>query len=282
MPAHRLPRAGLTIPLARAYMVCMKAQALHRWDVTPAEAREIQLALRERVELRDRLPRIRLVAGADAAFLQPEPRSWERGTGQVIAAVVVYSFPEMEEVERVTAECPLTFPYVPGLLSFREIPALAAAFEKLRHAPDVIFCDAHGYAHPRRFGLACHLGVLLDVPSIGCAKSRLIGTHLEPKREAGSWAPLYDAARNGRARGERIGAVLRSANGVRPIYVSQGHRVSLRTAIRLTLAVCDGRRIPRPTRDADRLAGAAKRGECFPPAPRPHRGGGRLSESTVS
>jgi deoxyribonuclease V len=174
----------------------------------------------------------------------------------------------MEEIERVTAESTLAFPYVPGLLSFREIPALAAAFKRLHVAPDLIFCDGQGYAHPRRMGLACHLGVVLDRPTIGCAKSRLIGSYREPGVRAGSWSPLRAPIQSGedppaksRSKSEIVGAVLRTADAVRPIFVSQGHRVSLRTAIRMVLAVCDGRRIPRPTRDADHLAGEAKRAE---------------------
>ena len=249
----------------------MKIRELHPWTVTTSEARAIQLALRAKIVRGDRLRKIRMVAGADVAFVQPERRSWESGTGRAFAAVIVYRFPEMEELERVTAECALTFPYVPGLLSFREIPVLAAAFDKLRNDPDVIFCDGQGYAHPRRMGLATHLGVILDRPTIGCAKSRLTGSYREPARKAGSWSPLRDAvvsrtdekpggtSNQGKKRTEIIGAVLRTADNVNPIFVSPGHRVSLRTSIRLVLAVCDGRRIPRPTRDADRLAGAAKR-----------------------
>jgi deoxyribonuclease V len=144
---------------------------------------------------------------------------------------------------------------VPGLLSFREIPVLLAALRKLRDMPDLLFCDAQGYAHPRRLGLASHLGVVLDLPSIGNAKSLLIGTYGALSQTAGSWTPLIDE----RTGGERIGAVLRTRTGVKPIYVSQGHRVSLETSIRLTLAVTDGYRIPRPTRDADRFAGEIKR-----------------------
>jgi deoxyribonuclease V len=240
----------------------MRIPDLHPWNVSPAEARTIQLALRERMERQDRLPKVRIVAGADAAFIEPEKRSWERGTGRAIAAVVSYRYPDMEKLEQVTADCALTFPYVPGLLSFREVPALIEAFQKLRHAPDVIFCDAHGYAHPRRFGLACHLGVLLNTPAIGCAKSRLIGVYREPGLGRGAWSPLRDASSGKHGRRELIGAVLRTANEVRPIFVSQGHRISLRTAIRLTLAVCDGRRVPRPTREADRLPALAKRGHA--------------------
>ncbi len=230
----------------------MKARALHPWKVTPAEARQIQLELRGRMESRDRLPHIRWIAGADVALDLRRRRA--------IAGVIVYSFPALAEVERATAERPLTFPYVPGLLSFREVPVLLAAFERLTQEPDLIFYDGHGYAHPRRFGIACHLGVLLDRASIGCAKSRLIGAHAEPGRRAGRWTPLVDDSPSGEA-GEILGAVLRTREGVKPIYVSQGHRVSLPRAIDLVLAVTDGYRIPRPTREADHFVEAVKRGE---------------------
>jgi len=246
----------------------MKALRLHRWDVTPAEARDIQLRLRERLERerrsgKYRVGRVELVAGCDLAFHLPERRSWERGTGRAIAGVVVFTFPGLVEVERVSVEQPLAFPYVPGLLSFREVPALLAAFARLRHTPDLIFCDGHGYAHPRRFGLACHLGMLLARPTIGCAKSLLIGDYREPATKAGSWSPLLaprekDTARF--AKRETIGAVLRTRAEVKPIFVSQGYRISLPRAIEFTLAVCDGFRIPRPTREADHFVEAVKRG----------------------
>jgi deoxyribonuclease V len=223
-----------------------EALRLHRWDVTPAEARALQTELRGRVELRDRLGRLHRVAGADVAF---------DGSGEgreAIAAVVVFSYPGWEELECAIARRPLTFPYVPGLLSFREIPAILAALELLQKTPDLIFCDGQGYAHPRRFGLASHLGVLLDVPTIGCAKSRLIGTHREPGARPGSWTPLMDDE-------ERIGAVLCTRAGSRPLYISCGHRVSLERAVSLTLEACDGPRVPLPTRRADRCVAQAKR-----------------------
>lgn len=249
----------------------MRVKKAHDWNVTPQEARAIQMALRDKWEGEDRLPRIRTVAGMDAAFVVRGPQAlrlrsgqavkqqgrWgaPREANQAIGGVVVYRFPEMQEIARAYALEPLEFPYVPGLLSFREVPALLAALKKLKQMPDVIFCDAQGYAHPRRFGLACHLGVLLDRPTIGCAKSVLVGTHGTLGRKAGSWAPLVDE----RAGGETIGAALRTRDGVRPVYVSQGHRVGLETAIRLTLQVSDGYRIPRPTRDADHFVGEVKR-----------------------
>ena len=224
----------------------MKALRLHGWNVTPREAVRIQLRLRERVELQDRLPRIATVAGTDVAL--------DLGRGRAIAGVIVYRFPEMEEIERVWAERRLTFPYVPGLLSFREIPVLLKALARVRFAPDVIFCDGQGYAHPRRFGIACHLGVLLDCPTIGCAKSILVGTAEGPGRKAGAWTPLVD-------RGEVVGAALRTRETVKPVYISQGHRISLGRAVELARAVSDGFRIPKPTREADHFVEAVKRGE---------------------
>jgi len=223
-----------------------KALRLHRWDVTPAEARALQLEWRGRIELGDRFGRIRRVAGADVAFDSAAPG------GQAIAGIILFSYPGWEELERAEARHPLTFPYVPGLLSFREIPAILAAIERLRQTPDLIFCDGQGYAHPRRFGMASHLGVLLDVPTIGCAKSRLIGEYREPGLRAGAWKPLVH-------QGERIGAALRTRVGSQPIYISTGHRVSLESALELTMEACDGPRVPRPTRLADRYVAEVKR-----------------------
>lgn len=224
----------------------MRYQRLHSWRVTPREAVQIQSRLRSKVELADRLPRVRRVAGADMAF--------DLRTNRAIAGVVIYAFPEMEEIERLWGEVEISFPYVPGLLSFREAPALLQVFSRIKNAPDLIFCDGHGYAHPRRFGITSHLGLLLDVPTIGCAKSVLIGRHEPLPARAGAWAPLRDGE-------EVIGAALRTRRAVRPIYVTQGHRVCLPTALKFVLAVLDGYRIPRPTRDADRFVAAAKRGE---------------------
>jgi len=235
----------------------------HDWRVAPEQARAIQEELRKEWEGVDRLPEIRTVAGLDAAFvltgsqaLKKRRSRWDvlREANRAIGCVVVFRFPGMEELERASAVVPLHFPYIPGLLSFREIPALLAALRKLRELPDLLFCDGQGYAHPRRFGLACHLGVLLDRATIGCAKSLLVGTHAELEEESGSWVPLMDE----RAEGERIGAVLRTRKGVRPVYVSQGHRVSLETAIGLTFEVADGVRIPKPTRAADAFASERK------------------------
>jgi len=197
----------------------------------------LQERLRERVVLEDHFERIRFVAGADIAF-DPE-------TDTAFAGVVVYRFPELEEVERRMARRKLQFPYVPGLLSFRESPILIAAFARLKTEPDLLLIDGHGLAHPRLFGIACHIGVLFDKPAIGCAKSLLVGKAGEPAAKAGSSAPLeFD--------GERVGTVLRTRDNTRPIFVTQGHRVSLATAVKLVRQCLDGYRIPKPTREADR------------------------------
>ena len=263
------PRAPGRRRLLHYTMIGMKDKPIgvanrHRWDVTPAEAREIQESLRAHWKGEDAFEKIRTVAGLDTSFvlvgsqaLKKPAGRWSRlrEANRAIGCVVMYRFPEMEELQRVHAIRPLEFPYVPGLLSFREIPVLLKALRKLRELPDLLFCDAQGYAHPRRMGLASHLGIVLDRPSIGCAKSILIGTHGLLGNDVGSWTALVED----KAGGERIGAALRTRRDTRPIYVSQGHRVILETAIALTLEASDGYRIPRPTRDADHYAGEVKR-----------------------
>ena len=214
----------------------MKPKFCVRWNLTPREAMRVQARWRERVILDDQFGTIRTVAGADLAF-DPE-------TNLAFGGVIVYRFPEMEEVERRMARRKLRFPYVPGLLSFRESPVLLAAFARLRTEPDLILIDGHGRAHPRLFGIACHLGVLLDKPTIGCAKSLLVGEHDEPGTRAGSTAPLV-------FHGERVGIVLRTRDNVKPIYVTIGHRVALESAVSLVRQCLDGFRIPKPTREAD-------------------------------
>jgi deoxyribonuclease V len=184
----------------------------------------------------DALPgTLRLVAGADV--------SYDRGSPVLYAAVVVFDADSLEIVEIGAATLRVTFPYVPGYLSFRELPPLLAAFEKLRTRPDLVLCDGHGRAHPRRFGLACHLGVALDLPTIGCAKSRLVGEHREPGTRRGAHTRLRDG-------GEGIGEVLRTREGVAPVYVSVGHRVSLATARRLVLRFSPCFRVAEPIRAA--------------------------------
>jgi len=231
----------------------MRLGITHQWDIETADARKIQEQLREKWIGEDRFKEIRTVAGLDAAFVLTGSQAFEANrnrwaalgeANRAIAAVVLYKYPEMQELQRAHAEVRLRFPYVPGFLSFREIPALLAALGKLLQMPDLILCDGQGYAHPRRMGLATHLGIVLDRPTIGCAKSILIGKHGPVGKEKGEWAAMIDDQ-------ERIGAALRTRTGVKPMYISQGHRISLETALRLTLSVCDGPRIPRPTRDAD-------------------------------
>lgn len=216
----------------------------HPWQVTPAEARAIQETLRGRVETVDRLPSIRHVAGVDVGF--------EADGRTTRAAVVVLSYPTLALVDQAVVCRPTAFPYVPGLLSFRELPAVLAAIEQLNVMPDLYLCDGQGRAHPRRFGIACHLGVLLDAPAIGVAKTRLMGSHDEPPLEKGGWVPLLD-------QGEVIGAVLRTRSRVKPVYVSVGHRVSLATAVRLTLACTTRYRLPETTRLAHRFASVTQR-----------------------
>ncbi len=188
--------------------------------------------------------RPRTIAGADVAY--------DDDRGRCFAAVVVTSVPGMKVVEQVTAESAVAFPYAAGLLAFREGPPLLAAFAKLHRRPGVIIFDAHGIAHPRRFGLASHLGYLLDVPSIGCAKSIFVGKPLKLNEQAGSTAALIDA-------GECVGAAVRTRTGVRPVYVSPGHRVGRRRAVELVLHAVTRYRIPEPLRLAGILARRCKR-----------------------
>jgi len=214
------------------------------WPATPAEAIALQVRLAPRVLLEGDPPNVRSVAGCDLAFLG---RGRRGDTAR--AAVVLLSYPELTPLEQHVAEAPVTFPYVPGLLAFREIPALLQAFERLRQAPDLLLVDGQGYAHPRRFGIACHLGLILDIPTIGVAKSRLTGRHDEPAVAAGSRAELRDGD-------ELIGAVLRTRASVRPLYVSPGHRIGFGPAAEWVMRLCRGYRLPEPTRLADRLSKA--------------------------
>jgi len=217
----------------------VKIPQIEAWPQTVAEAKAVQAELRDRVVCRDDFTELRCVAGVDVGF--------EDGYKIARAAVVRLSFPELAWQEQAIARLPTPFPYVPGFLSFREVPVILEALAALERAPDLILCDGQGYAHPRRFGLACHLGVLLDCPTIGVAKSRLIGTHAELAVEKGAWQPLWDGE-------ERIGAVVRSRANVRPLYVSLGHRVSLETAVEMTLRCTTKYRLPETTRYADKLA----------------------------
>lgn len=212
---------------------------LHSWNVTTAEARALQRQLSPLVETEDRLGNITRVAGVDIGF--------EDHGAVTRAAVAVLDYPGLNLVEYAIARQETCFPYVPGLLSFREAPAALEALAGLSRLPDLLLCDGQGLAHPRRFGIACHLGILTGLPSIGVAKSRLIGSHAEPPVEKGTWSELLDGS-------ETIGAVVRTRAGVRPLYVSVGHRVSLVSAVRWTLACTRRFRLPETTRHAHRLA----------------------------
>ena len=214
----------------------------HRWDVSPAEAVEIQRQLRGRVLVEPVAHRLDSIGGVDVSVKK----------GRARAAVVLHSYPELVPLRAAKADMPVSFPYVPGLLAFREGPVVLAALEQLDVQPDVLMFDAQGLAHPRRMGLATHLGVLLDIPAVGCAKSRLCGVHEVPGEQKGSWTPLVD-------KGEVIGAVVRTRTGVSPVFVSIGHRMDLEMAICLVLT-CAKYRLPEPTRWAHRVAG----GESLP------------------
>ena len=211
------------------------------WPTDVASAREVQEKLRSQVIREDALGAVRYVAGVDVGF-EDKGRTTR-------AAVAVLEFPGLALHHQAVSRSSTRFPYIPGYLSFRELPAVLQALDRLTVTPDLLLCDGQGLAHQRRFGLACHLGVLTDIPSIGVAKSRLIGTHDEPPKEKGQWVPLTD-------KGETIGAVLCTRNKVSPVYISLGHRISLPTAIDYVLACTTRFRLPETTRWAHRLASA--------------------------
>ncbi|MXY99137.1 deoxyribonuclease V [Candidatus Poribacteria bacterium] len=215
----------------------MEYRDLHSWDVTPEEARQLQNRLRTQVISTDRFGTINTVAGVDIGLKKDT----------AIASVVVLSFPELQVVDSVVRASPVRFPYIPGLLSFREIPPLLTTFEQLQTIPDLIIVDGQGIAHLRRFGLASHLGLILDKPTIGCAKSRLWGRYTEPDSEQGAYTYLRD-------KGEVIGAAVRTRTNVRVVYISIGHRISLDSARIWTLACCRGYRLPETTRYAHNAA----------------------------
>jgi deoxyribonuclease V len=224
----------------------MKVEELHGFDLSPREARRLQEELASRVVAGPALDLsgVRHVAGADVST--QEDRAY--------ATVVVLEFPGLSLVEVQGFEAPLRFPYVPGLLSFREVPPVVGALEKVETEVDALILDAQGLAHHRRMGLASHLGLLVDVPTVGCAKSRLVGSFEEPGREKGSAADLVH-------RGEIIGRVLRTREGVSPVYVSVGNRIDLGSAVDLVLACCAKYRLPESTRQAHNAANRLRRGE---------------------
>ncbi len=212
----------------------MKIHRIHGWGLSPVEAVALQRTLATRVVRKSALKEVHLIAGVD---LSPE----DPVTGAARAAIVLLSYPDMRVEEIATAEAKPPFPYVPGLLSFREAPIILQAAEKLSRTPDLLLVDGQGIAHPRRLGIASHLGLFLDIPTIGCAKSRLAGRHEPPGAEVGDYAELRD-------RGEVIGVALRTRRRSNPLYVSIGHKVSLDDAITWTLATSSGYKVPEPTR----------------------------------
>lgn len=217
----------------------MNRDALHGWSLSREEAIALQRELAKRVILEDRLGEVRCVAGVDMAINEQN--------GLARAAVVLLSFPALEIIERHVYEEPVRMEYIPGLLSFREIPCILGAFARLKQSPDLVMVDGQGIAHPRRLGIAAHLGLWIDLPTIGCAKSILTGTHVQVGDAVGDWVPL-------KSRGEVIGAVLRTRARVNPMIISPGHRISLETSIRYVLACGKGYRLPEPTRQADKLS----------------------------
>lgn len=211
----------------------------HDWNLTPAEARALQTELAPRVQRRDDFGPLENIAGVDVGF--------EQGGTVTRAAIVVMNATSFDVLEQVLHREPTRFPYVPGLLSFREIPALLAALSMLKIKPDLMLCDGQGIAHPRRLGIAAHLGVITGLPAIGVGKSRLTGSYEEPGDERGDWSPLRDG-------NESIGRVLRTRTSVKPVFVSVGNRISLPTATRLVLRYTTRYRLPEPIRVADRLS----------------------------
>ncbi len=225
---------------ATRYNLNVKVEKLHDWQVSTTQALDIQRRLAGQVSRSGGVNAPHLIAGVDI--------SAEKAHGLARGAVVVLSYPEFRVAETKVVQRELDFPYIPGLLSFRESPLILAACETLTATPDLILVDGQGIAHPRRMGLACHLGLFLNTPTIGCAKSRLCGTHEIPGDEAGSYAEVVDC-------GETIGVALRTKPGVKPIYVSIGHKIDLQSAIRWVLECCRGYRLPEPTRLAHLAAG---------------------------
>ncbi|MDF7826291.1 deoxyribonuclease V [Pontiellaceae bacterium B12227] len=212
---------------------------MHAWDVSPKEAVKIQRALQDHVRLEDDFGEIKTVAGVDVGF--------EKNNTITRAAIVVLDFQTLEVLESAVAHHPTSFPYIPGLLSFREVPCVLEAMLKLSAQPDLLLCDGQGIAHPRRFGIAAHLGLLLDIPAVGVGKSRLCGTHDEVPETKGSFVPLMD-------KDEQIGVVLRTRANVKPLYISPGHRVSIETAPKLVMKCITKYKLPETTRHAHKLA----------------------------
>ena len=216
---------------------------LHDWRLSPSDAIRLQKELARRIDLSPLQKLPKFVAGLDCAF--------SKDAQSIYAAAVVFSFPQLQLIETVSAKGPLTFPYVPGLLSFREAPVCLKAAAKLTTTPDLWLIDGQGVAHPRRLGLASHLGLFLNTPTVGCAKSRLIGSYEKPESEKGKYSWLYD-------KDEKIGAVVRTRTNVKPLFISPGHLCNFIDAIKYTLACTTKYRLPEPTRIAHQTVSKIK------------------------
>lgn len=212
---------------------------LHEWTLEQDEAKALQRELADKIVLEDQVGEVKYVAGVDMAI--------NEGNGMARAAVVLLSYPDLELLEKHIYEEPLRMPYIPGLLSFRELPAVLGAFQQLKQKPDLVMADGQGIAHPRRLGIAAHLGLWIEIPTIGCAKSLLTGKYEPVEAEVGSWSPLVD-------RHETIGAVVRTRVRVKPMFISPGHKISLESSIKYVLTCGRGYRLPEPTRQADKLS----------------------------
>jgi deoxyribonuclease V len=217
----------------------MKIKYLHDWNVCYADAVSLQYELAGRLVLEDgHSPKLKKIAGADI--------SYSKNDDLFFAGVVVLDAASLEIIEEGSSVDHVSFPYIPGLLSFREAPVLLKAFEKIKSRPDIVIFDGQGIAHPRRLGLASHMGLFLDIPSMGCAKKKLVGDFAEPGNKKGSWSELVH-------RGEKIGAVLRTKDGVKPVFISPGHKIGFARVVQTALSCCNGYRIPEPTRQAHLL-----------------------------
>jgi len=230
----------------------VEPKELHPWNVTPKEAVEIQRQLQPLVSLRNRLKRIRYIAGTDVSSSLTDDRVW--------AGVVVVEYPGLELVEERWAAGKVSFPYIPGLLSFREIPILISALTKLKTMPDLILCDGQGIAHPRGMGLATHLGLLVECPTIGCAKSRLVGTYSGPAEKKGASAEMVHS-------GKVVGVAARTREGVKPIFISPGNRITLKESLNIVLRCCPRYRVPEPIRMAHVLVNRLRAGNYVSAAP---------------
>jgi len=217
----------------------MRIRNLHQWDIPPQEAMKIQSQLREELILENGFDKIDKIAGADI--------SYSKGCNELYAAVLVFSYPSLAVIERAEAVATIDFPYIPGLLAFREGPPLLKAFEKIEQEPDLIIFDGQGIAHQRGLGIATHMGILLDKPTIGCAKSRLVGEYKKPDLEAGSNTPLV-------YKGRVIGAVVRTKDNIEPVFVSPGFKIDVKTSVDIVLSCCQKYKLPEPSRQAHILA----------------------------